>query len=536
MRFFSPFSGNLFVLRRHSSAPEMEALLANFFHLGAVEVADCDIQCCDTFDWRLWRAGYHLQAVQEHQGFGLSLWHDAGQVGTADISGVMPRFAEQFAPGVLRRRLRKLAGNRALLPFLTVEGRQSCWQLRDEDGSGVTLALIEAELEFARQGEARRAAGIFLQIVPQESCSAEFLRRVVTVCCSLQGVESLDGGLVGFGIEALGMVPGDYQPWQAQRFDASMESAPCVRSILGQWVAVMGRNEHGMVHDLDAEFLHDYRVALRRLRSLLRSMGDVLDAEVVQSLRADLAWLSSRTGLARDLDVFLESLEPLQRQLPPGSGEVLLSLKSLLWHKRRRAYGSLQRLLSSARYARVLDRLNSLVLREDDQASLMTAAMADIPIKQLADLCIGDALARLLKKGDRIRAKSSDEQLHEVRIAAKRLRYLLDIFPSLYGGSGFERAVRALKELQTCLGEFNDVAVQLQALEEYAAQMYRSQAEGGYRLYMALGYLQALLHQRRSHCRGEFARQWKKFADNRVQKHFSAMLGDILKKRDGEDT
>ncbi len=77
----------------------------------------------------------------------------------------------------------------------------------------------------------------------------------------------------------------------------------------------------------------------------------------------------------------------------------------------------------------------------------------------------------MLADGGAITAASAPECMHELRKRGKELRYLLEIFGSLYDPAEHWQAVRELKALQDCLGEFQDTEVQQGEIRAFAAQM-----------------------------------------------------------------
>ncbi len=79
----------------------------------------------------------------------------------------------------------------------------------------------------------------------------------------------------------------------------------CAYGVHRAHLAAMRWNEAGLRADLDSEFLHDWRVAVRRTRCLLGQLKQVFPAGETRRLRSELGWLARLTGPLRDLDVFL---------------------------------------------------------------------------------------------------------------------------------------------------------------------------------------------------------------------------------------
>lgn len=227
------------------------------------------------------------------------------------------------------------------------------------------------------------------------------------------------------------------------------------RSALGQ----MRANEPAMRLDRDPEGLHQFRVGLRRLRALVSLYKPHLEPEAAGFLRAELRWLQQETGPARDWDVFLlDTLTPMRRRLPEETSLQPLAERSAA--ARDAASARAVALLDEPRYTRLLLRLQ-LLLTDGGWRAAAAAGRPDPlqqPARALAGRLLSQRAAKLDKLGRGRRAKS-EEQLHEVRIAAKQLRYAVEFFRSLYPKKQVKAYARPLKELQDRLGSLNDAVV-----------------------------------------------------------------------------
>jgi CHAD domain-containing protein len=204
--------------------------------------------------------------------------------------------------------------------------------------------------------------------------------------------------------------------------------------------------------DGDPEGVHQARVATRRLRSDMRTFGTLLDPAWAASLVDDLRWLGGTLGEARDADVLLARLrgrlELLESVDTRAAGSVLERLAS----EREAAHRALLDTLRSRRYAEVLDRLveaanaPAMLLEADLPAATVLPALLRRPWKKL----------RAAVRG--LGSPPSDEQLHAVRIRAKRLRYAAEAVAPLMGKPARDVALAAA-DLQDELGEHNDAVV-----------------------------------------------------------------------------
>ncbi len=195
----------------------------------------------------------------------------------------------------------------------------------------------------------------------------------------------------------------------------------------------------------DADAVHDMRVAVRRLRSVLRTARPMLRRQWVDSLRAELDWLARPLGAVRDLDVFTEYMESESQELGPDAAsaeKLLLPLQA----ERERARERLRATLEEPRYYRLLDTLEAAI-------EAPRARRSDVPVEKLAR----KEFRRFRKRARRF-ASMGDHELHKLRIHAKRARYAAELAEPARRrpASGF---IEAATEVQDILGRHQDAVV-----------------------------------------------------------------------------
>jgi inorganic triphosphatase YgiF len=219
-----------------------------------------------------------------------------------------------------------------------------------------------------------------------------------------------------------------------------------VRNCLAQLYA----NEIAVLAGSGADSVHQMRVSVRRLRAAFSAFGRALPQSEVDAHKGDLRWLQQTLGPARDWDVFIsETLKPLQSSV--GAHEGLGAFARATAAARRRAYEEARATLRSQRYAQFQIRLEKWLGGEG--VGVVDARLSDFAAQTLAKR---DKKLRKAAKGI---AGLSDTELHAVRIFAKKARYSAEFFRSLYARKAVRRYVRALREVQDCLGALNDAAV-----------------------------------------------------------------------------
>jgi CHAD domain-containing protein len=204
---------------------------------------------------------------------------------------------------------------------------------------------------------------------------------------------------------------------------------------------------------LDTEFLHDFRVAVRRTRSLLGQIRGVFSATAVERFASEFSWLGRVTGPPRDLDVLLLSLRAPLEEIDAND---LRALTNVLEDARRQEQINLDEALTSERYRRLLSEWKAFLDRRPGVSDAPNAA------RLLSDVLADRAWRlsrRIARSADTVDGSTADE-LHAVRIVAKKLRYLVDVAPGFYEAADLERILDALKRLQRVLGDFNDAQVQ----------------------------------------------------------------------------
>ncbi len=129
--------------------------------------------------------------------------------------------------------------------------------------------------------------------------------------------------------------------------------------------------------------------------------------------------------------------------------------------------------------------------------------MASQPIPEVANQRIRKIYRRVLKDGLAITEQSEPEALHDLRKQCKKLRYLMEFFRSLYPNAEIKHLIKALKILLDNLGDFQDLQVQAESLEQMGQQMLQEGASAT--TLMAMGILVGDLLQRQQSQREQFA-------------------------------
>lgn len=232
-----------------------------------------------------------------------------------------------------------------------------------------------------------------------------------------------------------------------------------LRQVIGHGTEVLLANAQGLADHEDPEFVHQARVALRRMRSAVRLWRK--HSRFPRRLARELQWIGRELGAARDADVLVtESLPALAEGLSQPQRTSMAALQRTAAAQRAQARAAARTALADGRFALLaLDLLAWAHARPDTESP----ALRRLAAKQLA------RARRRLVEAARFFAALTPERRHRVRILAKRLRYALDLFAVALPAQPTADFVERLARLQDLLGELNDASVARAALAALGA-------------------------------------------------------------------
>lgn len=265
-------------------------------------------------------------------------------------------------------------------------------------------------------------------------------------------------------------------------------------------------NERGVLDSRDPEYLHQARVALRRLRSIFGVFADVLSEPETAPLVRELEWLADRLGPARDWDVFMiEVLPPILREL--GNHDGLSAFKKRCALLRQAAKRRARHALRSQRYQRLILMLSGWLVAESPPGHRNEPVLAALraPTLDFAAAVLEEQYSRVRKRGRKLQHLSFAE-LHRLRIAIKKLRYAVDFFAVLFDAKPVDRMRAPLVRLQDILGAINDATTVAALIAEVGARSGTAMAE-------ARGIVIGWSGERAETLKRELHAAWKPFHD-----------------------
>jgi CHAD domain-containing protein len=405
----------------------------------------------DTFDWRLHGAGMCLEQVSAGGRLSLRL-HGGGPLPVELTVPGTPRLADDLPQGVLRRRLAPVIEMRALGAQVGATGTLEVGRLLD--GRGKTVVRLEL-WRPPRRGNA------LLRVLAVRGFETQ-ARRAAAALADTPGLGALEQDPLEVAAAQLVVPPGGYPSWKLGGLDPGARADDTVQALLAHYARVMALNVDGMRDGVDSEFLHDFRVGLRRSRALLRRVPGLFSEGLIAPHRDDLAWLGRVTGPPRDADVHRLVFPEYHRALDPIHVESLEPLMRRVARAQAQAHRELVAALDSTRFRRRWPAWRRFLARPAPRGSRQPAGPR--PAAEVAAAALLRAHRKVRRQGRRITAESPPEAYHELRKSCKNIRYLIDAFGSFWSTKDFKKAAQRLKALQDVLGEHQDLDVHRHAM------------------------------------------------------------------------
>ena len=334
-----------------------------------------------------------------------------------------------------------------LLPVTTLKTKRRRWMLRDDSGAEMA-ELVDDDVSVL---EGRKVVGRFREIeVEQRAATGKQLKRIAR---SLREAGAVDAEPIPKASRALSLRAETPDPPGAPNDDGSVGAALTA--------ALKADLERLVIHDpvarigKDPEGVHQMRVATRRIRSNIKAYGELIDESWAAETGTDLKWLAKLLGEVRDLDVLQERLKNKAEGI-----DGLRPLFESLIRQHRRARSRLLEGLRSDRYRLLIE--------------MLVTASRQMPVNELASEDASTATRSIITRlwsemaseARSLGGGATDDQKHQIRIQAKRLRYAIEAAAPRLGNDGREakRFADRLADLQDVLGEHQDARVARETL------------------------------------------------------------------------
>lgn len=445
----------------------------------------------DTTDLRLARWGITLRFRDgDGSGWTVKLPHDGDgpalvrrEVGFAGPPGAPPTDAADLVKAYVR--------TSPLVPVARLRTKRQGMQLRDEDA----CPLAEVVCDEVSVLDGRRVAARFLEVEAEVDgrASKELLEGVLR---RLRDAGAGDADPTPKLVRALGTRATAPPEVVVPDLPEDCTAGDVIRVAIARSVSRVLLHDPGVRLGDDPEDVHQARVGTRRLRSDLRTFGPLLSSEWASALREELSWIALALGEVRDADVLTERLRAQAAELPEVDAAGFAPILRRLADAREAARERLLQAMRSERYLMLLDRLVAAA------NGPQLAGEAGGPAKAVLPDLVAGPWRKLRTAVRRLPSTPSDEDLHAVRIRAKRARYAAEAAAPVFGKSA-RRFADAVAGVQGVLGDHHDAVVAESWLRAAVVQADVSEA-------LVLGELLAAQRAAAARCRSTWRDTWKK--------------------------
>ena len=408
-----------------------------------------------------------------------------------------------FPDSRLKDELKDLIGIRALVPLTTASFKNQVFKILNKDEKIVSRITFQ---KIKSKGNAGKEVNL-IYINPVRGYRDE--AKAVGNLLSGIGLEQNKKDILSISLLETDLIPGSYTGKLNLKLKPEMTAQHAAVLIFRNLLSTLKKNEEGIIKDIDTEFLHDFRVSVRRTRAALSQIKAVFSDEIINKAKQDFSTLGKRTNLLRDLDVYLlkkeQYIDMLPLNLRPGLEPVFKKLET----ERKAEQIKLARFLRTKAYRNIITSWEIFLNSEDFQN--FNSYNSDIPVIEMAKKFIIKKYKKIIKAGKLIDGKTPDPEIHSLRIECKKLRYLLEFFSSLFPKKEIVSVINQLKKLQDNLGDFNDLYMQQVSLKNFLSKIDYSNKNKD-TISLSVGGLITVLNQKQHMVRSEFSQKFKEFS------------------------
>ena len=475
----------------------------------------------DTFDWRLFNKSLVLYAFGKRF-FLRKLFINENLYGF-EIERP-PVFLQDFPKDEIKELLAPILKMRALFKLVDVYSRSRSHRILNQNEKTVARLVFD-EIRSTREKESP-VLDAYVMLQPVKGYPKYF--RNLSRRFHDAGLFASEKDDIYF--KALASVhknPGDYSSKMNLTLMPDMRSDEAAKIILRSLLQVIETNQVYIATDVDTEFLHDYRVAIRRTRSALGQIKNVFPNETTLGFKKDFSFLGKLSNQLRDLDVYLLKKDAYKAMLPDVLRDDSDPLFDYLRNKRSNALKQVVSSIESDKYRQILQKWETFL--NEPQEDAQTISNADTRILTLAQKRIYKKYGSIVEASSRVFEKIDDEKLHALRIECKKLRYLMEFFSSLFPRKKINVLIKQLKKLQNRLGNVNDLRVQQEYLLHISEELPATNQKNK-KAVVAIGSLIGALDMEKRMVKNTLSKTFTKFSSPKTKRLFRELFSSKYSK------
>jgi len=469
----------------------------------------------DTFDWRLFNSDQYL--VKEKNEYLLFDRNTENILDSFQWRVKRPiKFWWDCSESSFQNRMKSTLEERALIDLGKFEIDKQAFRILNQDEK-TTLRFYYNEIQFAKNTESDPFRFITLDSI--RGYTKDFHNfRIFLLNLGLSKISKL---IYEFILEKFGKTPGDYSSKLKIILQPSQIGRDAVVTILSNLLDTIKRNEEGIKSDIDTEFLHDFRVATRRTRSILNQIKGIFPKSSLDPFKKDFSKFGKMSNQMRDLDVYLLKEDQYRSMLPEHLHPGLDPLYESLAKQRQIELKELIKNLNSNFYNKLISDWEEYL---QNSSNLEQTTNSNTQVFTLARIFIFKQYKKVVSNGEKIDESTPDSELHQLRIECKKLRYLLEFFLSLFPQEEMAKLIKQFKRLQDNLGDFNDLSVQQENLINFM-ENNRFDGKDGRLVSAAIWGLISVLNQKQKEVRSAFVKTFQEFNSKQTIGIFNKLFG-----------
>ncbi len=499
-----------FLFDRKELFPEIENRITKDYLLERKPTQNRRWILLDSFDWRLYNNNCYLCFSNSE----LSLFAFEDSLPIARLhSAKRPSFADDLPDSLLKDQLKKYIADRALFPRGEFEENLYSYSLLNKDKK--TIAWLDDLSYSAANGVLR-----ILQARAVRGYAVAFQKLQQTLSAHFPPLEENEKiiRLLQLGDQNAG----DYSSKLVISLDKDQSALDAAGLVFNALLQKMMMNIDGIKKDIDAEFLHDFRVSIRRTRTAQGQFKEFLPQGIIQQ-RQNFSWLAKKSNDLRDLDVYLERRAYYESLLPASLLEGAAILFTELQMQREQQLAAFCRILDSKKFQNMIASWRRFLQRCESSKVVQPKALV------FAQNTIRTRYDKVLALGTGIDKQTPSKKLHKLRIECKKLRYLLEFFSSLFPQKNIKTAIDHLKELQDYLGALNDFAIQQSYLNSFL-QRFPGKNDKHLLAVAAIGALIGQLYREQQQMFKKFDKVFGRFTGKTNAAIFKSLLENEVEK------
>jgi CHAD domain-containing protein len=419
----------------------------------------------------------------------------------------------------IRNRVFPLIQPRSLIEQVLVRTERRTYALAGGRGTRIELAFDTASFQargFNRKKTAPRLHEMEAELIAGDTAELVRISRFVTERfeCRPSAKSKLETAMDRLKVR----VPSKKPPKKLsvrrdERFDLA------VRKILTFQLQRFDEYLPGVHLDIDTEFVHQARVATRRMRSALKLFRGALPHKTAEHFQRELGWIAAVFGEVRDLDVFLLNLPAFFETIESSTPRQQRALARWVEEHRTEPLDALGTALRSDRLGKLRSRIQTYLKRPLPKRP--TAPLALRPVGEAAPVIILELYQAVIRQGRRVIAKPKLKNFHKLRIQTKKLRYACEFMAPAYGKS-LQPFIKRTTAIQDCLGELQDTVFTRDFIDHILADWKGKAVDPG--LLFALGEIYQFQGEIARTKQAAFVDIWRDFDRKAVNDELRSIL------------